>query len=316
MDFFRFVQWLFDLQWQKLRRHAETRGIALIGDMPIYVSDDSADVWSRREWFKADADGNFPIVGGAPPDYFNPGGQRWGNPVYNWSRLRRDGYTWWIERMQAAMARFDLIRLDHFRGFDRYWAIPADCPDGSEGTWTRGPGMALFRAMERVLGKLPIIAEDLGVIDDGVEALLQKSGFPGMRVLQFGFDGDGKHLPHQCTENTIAYTGTHDNTTLLAWMFEMDEAMRERALFYLGFNGDWTAGGMACPINQAWIRTLYQSPAPLVVIPIQDILGYGADTRTNIPGTVTGNWRFRIRSCALQEIDRAYYQALARAYDR
>jgi len=316
MDFFRFVQWLFDLQWRKLKSYAKACGVALIGDMPIYISADSADVWSRRDLFKANADGTLPKVSGAPPDYFNPNGQRWGNPVYNWSALRREDYAWWTSRMQAAMERFDLIRLDHFRGFDRYWAIPADCPDGRGGIWVRGPGIALFHAMEQKLGKLPIIAEDLGTIDEGVATLLKKSGFPGMRVLQFGFDGDGGHLPHQYTENTVAYTGTHDNTTLLAWMFELDEATRERALFYLGFDNDWTIGGARSPINRAWIRTLYQSRAPLVVIPIQDILGYGADTRTNTPGTIGENWKFRIRAEALAEIDCAYYHALGRVYGR
>ena len=177
--------------------------------------------------------------------------------------------------------------------------------------------MALFRGLEEALGPLSVFAEDLGAIDEGVEQLLQQTGFPGMRVLQFGFDDEnGRHLPHNYPANSVAYTGTHDNTTLLAWMFEMRQEERERALFYIGFTGDWTVGGPNSPINRAWIRALYMSAASLVIVPIQDLLGYGADTRTNIPGTAEGNWRFRIRPGALKQIDSGFYKALSRAYGR
>ena len=317
IEFHRFVQWMFDLQWHALKRRAAAGGVALIGDMPIYVSEDSAEVWSRRNLFEADADGKFPAVGGCPPDYFNPEGQRWGNPVYNWARMESEGYRWWIDRMAATLQRFDAVRLDHFRAFDRYWRIPAACPDGRDGVWTSSPGIALFEALEAALGKLPVFAEDLGVIDESVERLLERTGLPGVRVLQFGFDeGASRHLPHHYSSQSVAYTGTHDNTTLLAWMFEMRREEREKALFYLGFTGDWTQGGPDCAINKAWIRTLYMSHAALVIVPIQDLLGYGADTRTNTPGTATGNWRFRIRDGALEEIDSGFYAALSRTFDK
>jgi len=315
--FYKFVQWLFDVQWRKLKQYAAKQGIAIVGDIPIYVSEDSVEVWSKRDLFDADASGKFPAVGGAPPDYFAPEGQRWGNPIYNWKRLKDEGYEWWINRVRAAIDRYDMVRLDHFRGFDRYWQIPFNCASGKDGKWVKGPGMPLFDALQKAIGDLPLIAEDLGAdIGEGVETLLNKTGIRGMRVLQFGFDGDGQHLPHSFTPDRIVYTGTHDNTTLLAWLFELPADKREQALFYIGFEGDWTIGGVNSPIIQAWIRTLFMSAASLVIVPIQDLLGYGADTRTNTPGTVTGNWRFRIRTGAIEQINSAFYRDLSVAYAR
>ena len=311
-----FVQWLFNEQWTKLKEYAAKHGISIIGDMPIYVSEDSAEVWSRRVLFSADSDGTFKAIGGVPPDYFNPDGQLWGNPIYNWSLMKKEGYKWWITRIKAVLERYDIIRLDHFRGFESYWRIPADAVSAKEGEWVKGPGMSLFRVLEEALGELPLIAEDLGDIDDDVKNLLKDSGFRGMSVLQFGFLGDESHLPHSFNKYSIAYTGTHDNTTLLAWMFELSPEDRQRALFYLGFEGDWSAGGPNCAINKAWIRALFMSTASLVIIPIQDMLGYGADARTNIPGTPEGNWRFRIRAGALGEIDAGFYAKLNKAYGR
>ena len=314
---FHFVQWLFDLQWRTLKQYANERNISLIGDVPIYVSEDSVEVSLSPELFETNPDGTLPAVGGAPPDYFNPNGQRWGNPVYDWTRMKAEGYQWWIDRIGETLKRFDLVRLDHFRGFDRYWRIPADCPDGKDGKWTEGPGLALFQALEKALGTLPVFAEDLGMIDEGVETLLAETGFPGVRVLQFGFDDEeGRHLPHSYEPKSVAYTGTHDNTTLLAWMYEMRPEEREKALFYLGFTDDWTRGGADSSINKAWIRALYMSPASLVIVPIQDLLGYGADTRTNIPGTPENNWRFRIRPGTLGHIDSGFYMALSRMFGR
>ena len=316
IEFYKFVQWLFHKQWRKLLKYASARKISIIGDMPIYVSEDSADVWSRRELFDADENGNFPAVGGVPPDYFTPDGQRWGNPVYNWTLMAKDGYEWWIHRMKEALARYDIVRIDHFRGFESYWRIPSGDETARGGKWAKGPGMAIFKAMEQALGKLPVIAEDLGIIDEKVENLLQKTGYRGMRVLQFGFLGDSGHLPHSFTSTVVAYSGTHDNTTLLAWMYGLLQEDREKALFYLGFDGDWTAGGPNCPINTAWIRMLFMSGASAVIIPVQDLLGYGADTRTNIPGTADGNWRFRVTDGALREIDSGFYAALNKACGR
>ena len=313
--FYKFVQWLFYEQWKKLKEHAAERGVSIIGDMPFYVSEDSVEVWSARKLFDVDSEGSFLSVAGAPPDYFSPKGQHWGNPIYNWKAMKKSGYRWWARRVKGAIGRYDYVRIDHFRGFDSYWRIPADAEDARSGEWVTGPGIALFKAVESRLGNtdLPLIAEDLGDTHGNVDKLLKDSGLRGMRVLQFGFLSDEKHLPHSISEDYVAYTGTHDNTTLLAWVFELAPEDRERALFYIGFDGDWTAGGPNCAIMKAWIRTLFTSGASLAIVPIQDLLGYGADTRTNTPGTPEGNWRFRIRQDALNQIDSGFYKALIKA---
>jgi len=318
MEFHKFVQWLFDVQWNKLRTYASGRGISLIGDMPIYVSEDSAEVWCKRELFDADANGNFAATGGCPPDYFTPDGQYWGNPIYNWELMKKDNYKWWINRLRASLDRYDVVRLDHFRGFESYWRIPGGAESAREGKWTKGPGITLFNTLQKALGDLTlsVIAEDLGIIDEKVEKLLKKSGFRGMRVMQFGFIGDETHLPHNYPEESCAYTGTHDNTTLLAWVFALAQEDREKALFYTGFDGDWTIGGPNCNVIKSLIRTLFMTPASIAIIPIQDMLGYGADTRINIPGTPSGNWRFRIREGVLNEIDKGFYNELHKTFQR
>ena len=311
IEFYRFVQWLFDSQWKELKDYAAARNISIIGDMPIYVSEDSVEVWSRRELFDADSDGNFAAVGGCPPDYFAPEGQLWGNPIYNWKLMRSEGYQWWIDRLRAAIERYDIVRLDHFRAFESYWRIPAGAKTAAEGKWVKGPGMTIFKALTDALGELPVFAEDLGVIDEKVEALLDKTGYRGLRVMQFAYKENDHHLPHNYTRQTVAYTGTHDNTTLLAWHQELDDDTRAWALEYVGFAGDWTQGGPNCAVNKAWFRALYMSGASLVILPIQDMLGYGADTRTNTPGTAEGNWKFRIRPGVLEQIDKGFYRELA-----
>jgi len=318
IEFHRFVQWLFDLQWRKLREYATKRGISLIGDMPIYVSEDSAEVWSRRDLFDADEEGKFAATGGVPPDYFSPDGQFWGNPIYNWRLLKDENYLWWINRVKSALERYDVVRFDHFRGFESYWRIPGDSDTALKGKWVKGPGMSLFRTLEEALGdlSLSVIAEDLGIIDEKVEELVADSGFRGMRVLQFGFLGDDHNLPHNYPENSVAYTGTHDNTTLLAWIYALEPEDREKALFYTGFKGDWTIGGPNCAVINSWIRTLFMTSASLAVVPIQDLLGYGSDTRVNVPGTPTGNWRFRIRRGVLNDIDSDFFKSLHKAYQR
>ena len=315
IDFHKFVQWLFAMQWQSLKDYAGKKGVSIIGDMPFYVSADSADVWSRRDLFDSDADGRFLAVGGAPPDYFTPDGQLWGNPVYNWELMEKSGYVWWIRRVEEALSRYDIIRFDHFRGFESYWRIPYGAATAREGKWVKGPGEPLFKAMKKALGELPVIAEDLGDIDEDVENLLKATGFRGMRVLQFGFMGEGDelHLPHNFTDDCVAYTGTHDNTPLLAWMFDLEPENREQALFYIGFDGDWGRGGPNCAICEAWIRALFISAASLIMVPVQDLLGYGSDTRTNIPGVPEGNWRFRIHPDAISQIDAGFYAALNKA---
>jgi 4-alpha-glucanotransferase len=218
--------------------------------------------------------------------------------------------------MRTALSRFDMVRIDHFRGFESYWHIPIGSQTAKDGKWVKGPGIKPFEAMKKALGSLPVIAEDLGVISMEVVDLLAKTGFPGTKVLQFGFLGDESHLPHRYDENRVAYTGTHDNTTLLAWMYDLREEDRQRAISYVGYEGDWTTGGPNCGICRAWIHLLYMSQARMVIVPIQDLLGYGADTRTNVPGTAEGNWRFRVTREALAKIDTGYYQRLAGLTDR
>jgi len=314
--FYRFVQWVFDAQWKAFKTYANERGVRLVGDVPFYVSDDSAEVWSHREMFAVDESGGFVAVAGAPPDYFNRDGQHWGNPLYNWDYMESEGYRWWTARLKAALERCDFVRIDHFRGFESYWRIPIDSPSARDGKWVKGPGAKLFKAIERELGPLPVIAEDLGDVGPEVEELLRETGYPGMGVLQFGFLGDDRHLPHRYGENRAAYTGTHDNTTLFAWMYELREEDRQKALFYCGYEGDWRQGGPNCGICLAWIRVLYMSHARIAIVPIQDLLGYGADTRTNIPGVAEGNWRFRVTREALSQIDAGWYRRLAEVSDR
>ena len=316
IEFYRFVQWVFDAQWKEIRAYAAGRGIKFIGDLPFYVSEDSAEVWSRREMFTADEQGEITDVAGAPPDFFAPEGQLWGNPIYNWELMERDDYAWWVERMREGLDRYDYVRIDHFRGFESYWKIPAGAGSAGEGKWVKGPGIKPFLAMKRELGDIPVIAEDLGATGPAVEELLNKAGFPGMRVMQFGILGDEKHLPHRYEENNIAYTGTHDNTTVLAFMYELSGDYRDKALFYCGYEGDWSRGGPGCGICRAWIRLLYLTKARVVIVPVQDLLGYGSDTRTNIPGVPTGNWRFRITKNAVSEIDTGFCRRLAELTDR
>jgi len=242
IDFYKFVQWLFNEQWLKLKAYAAENRVSIIGDIPIYVSEDSVEVWCRRELFDADEDGNFRAVGGCPPDYFNPDGQLWGNPVYNWKRMKEEGFEWWVRRLKSAIERYDLVRIDHFRGFESFWSIPATSSTARIGKWLKGPGIQLFNVLKDSIGNLPVIAEDLGNVDDKVETLMKKTDFRGMRVLQFAFYENDYHLPHNYTQYSVAYTGTHDNNTFLAWLYESDPTTREAALNYIGFEGDWTAG--------------------------------------------------------------------------
>ena len=314
IEFYKFVQWLFDKQWKDIKKYANERKIAILGDIPIYVSWDSVEVWSRRDLFNMDADGNYPTVSGVPPDYFSEDGQRWGDPIYNWKLMKKESYQWWIDRMKAAINRYDIVRIDHFRGFASYWEIPSESETATTGVWKKGPGIELFKAMEKELGTLPVIAEDLGILSDDVHELMREAGFRGMRVMQFGFIEDDFHCPHNYTQNHVAYTGTHDNTTMLAWLFNLEPDERERVLQYFGFEGDWAAGGPNSPITKAWARVLFASGASLAIIPIQDMLGYGEDMRVNTPGTFgPDNWCVRIRGEALHQISVPYYRDLIKA---
>jgi 4-alpha-glucanotransferase len=291
-------QWLFFSQWAKLRAEAHRRGIRILGDIPIFVSHDSADVWSRPELFHLDDRGRPSLQAGVPPDYFSATGQLWGNPLYRWDELKRTGYGWWIDRFKAVLATVDLVRLDHFRGFEAYWEVPAGDPTAENGRWVKAPGAELFGALEEALGSLPITAENLGLITPEVEALRRRFGFPGMAVLQFAFgsdDPDTPFLPHNFPREVVAYTATHDNDTVVGWwtggVGETTRSKAEvesehaRALAYVGGDGS--------RVHWDFLRSLYVSVADTVIAPLQDVLGLGSEARMNLPGRPDGNWRWR-----------------------
>lgn len=289
--FVKFVQYIFFRQWDRFHRYCNKNGIQLIGDIPIYVSPDCADVWAQPELFELDERRNPSRVAGVPPDYFSATGQLWGNPLYDWEAMKKDNYKWWLKRIGKASDCFDMLRIDHFRAFDTYYAIPYGHKTAEHGTWEKGPGMELFTAIKNDLGDVNIIAEDLGDIFDSVKELLKDSGFPGMRVLQFGFNPencDNDHLPHHYPENCVAYTGTHDNATVMQWYREADEKSKAMAKRYL-------KPRFLERMNFAFIRNVYASPAFLAIIPMQDVMGLGRDGRMNVPSTLGGNWNWRMQ---------------------
>jgi 4-alpha-glucanotransferase len=310
------IELLFDRQARALKAHADARGLLLVGDLPLYVAHDSADVWARRDLFQLDADGRPRAVAGVPPDGFNELGQLWGNPLYDWPRLAADGYGFFAERLRRALAFAHVIRIDHFRGLAAYWEIPAGAEDARPGRWTPGPGEALFAALRGRLGDpLPLLAEDLGYLDDAVRALLAASGLPGMRVLQFAFGGgaDNPYLPHRHVPGAVVYTGTHDNDTLLGYWAGATEPVRAHARRYLGLGED--AG--ARPAAEALVRAAFASVARWAVVPLQDLLGLGAEARFNAPGTLgPHNWSWRVDGEALPEAVRARLAELASLYER
>ncbi len=298
-----FWQFLFERQWQALRAHCRRRRLHLLGDLPIYVAHDSADVWADPALFHLDEAGNPTVVAGVPPDYFSATGQRWGNPLYRWDRMQRDGFAWWIRRIEAALRRFDLLRLDHFRAFAAFWEVPAEEETAIRGRWVEAPGEALFEHVESALGRLPLLAENLGLITDEVTALMARFALPGMAVLQFGFgdDAGSEHLPHNYTPETAAYTGTHDNDTLVGWWrLEAEHMTRQRAYarHYLGLRPEDEQG-----VHWHGIRLLMASVARLVVTPVQDVLGLGSDARMNTPGRASGNWTWRLRPDAFERLE-------------
>ncbi|GIW06033.1 MAG: 4-alpha-glucanotransferase [Dehalococcoidia bacterium] len=310
IEYHRFVQWVFFEQWNRVRRLAHARGIQILGDVPIFVAHDSADVWARPEIFSLDEDGKALVVAGVPPDYFSATGQRWGNPLYRWDVLAERSYDWWIERLRATLALVDLVRLDHFRGFESYWEIPADEPTAINGRWRPGPGRAFFRAMEQALGTLPIVVEDLGLITPEVSALRDELGYPGMKVLQFAFTNDpaNPYLPFHYERNTVVYTGTHDNDTTAGWYASADEAERDLVRRYLGVAGT----------DIAWdfIRLALSSVAELAIAPLQDLLSLGSEARMNLPGKPEGNWSWRVAPSALRPEIAARFRELCRLYGR
>ncbi len=296
-----FIQWQFALQWSALKEYAHCRQVKIIGDAPIFVAHDSADVWANQDLFSLDESGRPTVVAGVPPDYFSATGQLWGNPLYRWDVLAQRGYAWWIARFKAVFAAFDLVRLDHFRGFEAYWEIPGNAPDAISGRWVKGPGIDLFRAAEGALGPLPLIAEDLGVITPPVVELRDELGAPGMRVLQFAFGDDDKaseYQPHNYLAHCVAYTGTHDNDTTVGWFrseagtdttrsAEQIERERRHVLAYVGTDGS--------EIHWDMIRLAWESVADTAIAPLQDVLGLGSEARMNLPGTTEGNWTWRFR---------------------
>jgi 4-alpha-glucanotransferase len=289
----RIEQWQFDWQWRALRNYAAERGVFLFGDLPIYVAPDSVATWSARAQFQLDAAGRPLLLAGVPPDYFSADGQLWGNPLYNWDQALSDKFAFWRMRMGRQLQRFDLVRIDHFRGLAGYWAVPAGALTAREGSWCPAPGHALFEALRADFPNLPLVAEDLGVITPDVEQLRVSFGLPGMRVLQFGFDGspDNPHLPQNYQRDVVAYTGTHDNDTTVGWFQSLATEDAHRIQFYLRSD----AGGVV----DAMARAVLGSVAQLAIIPAQDLLQLGSPARFNTPGTVAGNWSWRLPDAGL-----------------
>lgn len=318
----KFKQFLFFRQWAKLRAYCHEKGIKIIGDIPIFVAHDSADVWAKPHLFKLDDLGRPLFIAGVPPDYFSRTGQLWGNPIYNWGRMVEDGFAWWIARIRSMLKLVDILRVDHFRGFAAYWEIPGGDKTAERGRWVFAPGRELFHAIKHELGTLPIIAEDLGFITPDVIELRDEFDFPGMRILQFGFSSDktNKDLPHNYVRNTVVYTGTHDNDTSVGW-FQSDptrgasvrsaaqiERERRFCIEYLGTDGS--------EINWDFIRAVISSVADTALLPLQDVLGLGSESRMNVPATMSGNWSWRFASNALDEKLSARLRHLAELYGR
>lgn len=310
IDEHRFRQFLFARQWQALHEYANAKGVRLIGDVPIFVSADSADVWGNPQYFQLDNQRRPLVVAGVPPDYFSKTGQLWGNPLYDWQALKTDGYRWWIDRMRNVLHQVDVVRIDHFRGFEANWAVPAGSPTAEPGQWVKGPEYDLFDRMLAQLGEAPIIAEDLGVITPEVHALRTRYNFPGMRILQFAFSGaiEKRFLPHNYDVNTVVYTGTHDNDTTVGWYQQSTPADREFMHLYMGTDGSDIAWEM--------IRLAWSSIAILAIAPMQDILSLGSDARMNLPGVPSGWWRWRLKKEQLTQPILERLKVMTEVFDR
>ena len=291
VGFYRFLQYEFFKQWRALRLYAGSKNIKIFGDMPIYVSADSSDVWAHPQLFELDKDGSPIYVAGCPPDGFSPKGQLWGNPVYRWEAHRNESFGWWIERVRQAFSMYDIVRIDHFRGFEAYYSVPLGAEDATGGFWRGAPGEELFSAVRRSLGEREIIAEDLGYMTEGVRRLLETCGFAGMKILQFGIDGDSEHMPYSCPVHSVVYTGTHDNPTLCGWLSALSAGSRERLSKYL-----YTDSTDTRYLAERLIVTALQAPSELCVIPMQDYLFLGNEGRMNIPATSGENWSWRAKN--------------------
>jgi 4-alpha-glucanotransferase len=321
IDCQKFQQFEFYRQWDDLRRYCNQRGILIMGDIPIYVSHESSDVWGHPEQFCLDQNGRPTDVSGVPPDYFSNTGQLWGNPIYRWAEMERSGFKWWIERLKGTFRLFDLVRLDHFRGFEAYWSVPATETTAVHGQWVKAPGTKLFRAAKKKLGELRVIAENLGDITPEVEQMRRDFGFPGMAVLQFGFGIESQattHRPHNFERELFAYTGTHDNDTVMGWWHSEggdsvrseDEVRKEKtfARHYFGPSEE--------PVNWKLIRTILSSVARVAVMPMQDVLGLGSESRMNMPGMANGNWGWRMKAGAFTPHYRERLRELVEVYER
>ncbi len=296
----KFQQWLFFRQWNDVKNYANEKGVKIVGDIPIFISLDSSDVWCNPSQFKLDEQNRPTVVAGVPPDYFSSTGQLWGNPIYNWENMRRDGFKWWIDRVKATLKTVDVVRVDHFRGFAAAWEVPGGDKTAVNGKWVNVPGRELFNALENAIGDLPFWAEDLGVITPDVEQLRDSFGFPGMRILQFAFGGDPKNhdLPHNYINNSVAYTGTHDNDTTLGWFHSQSGAGSTRNAKEISREHDFCLSYLnsdGAEIHWDFIRIIWQSVAATAIVPMQDLLGLGNDARMNLPASTIGNWNWRCR---------------------
>jgi len=322
IQFRKYLQYVFFKQWISLKRYCNERSIRIIGDIPVYVAHDSADVWAHRDLFHLDDHGNPLVIAGVPPDYFSATGQRWGNPIYRWDVMSKSGYSWWTDRFRINFLLVDILRIDHFRGFESYWEIPSNEPTALNGRWVKGPGATLFEALQTAFGNIQVIAEDLGVITPEVDALRDKLGFPGMRILQMAFGNDPKaseYKPHNHIKNCVVYTATHDHNTTVGWFTSKpgsqttqakEEIQREReyALKYIGTDGK--------EIHWDFIRLSMRSVARMAVFPLQDVLGLSTEARMNRPGTVRGNWEWRFASEMLTPTIREKLRELTIIYER
>ncbi|HHV11328.1 MAG TPA: 4-alpha-glucanotransferase [Clostridiales bacterium] len=332
--FYKYIQYLFTGQWSRLKKYANDKGIKIIGDLPIYVAFDSADTWSKPELFQLDGEQNPVAVAGCPPDAFSSTGQLWGNPLYRWELHRETGYEWWLSRIAYCFKLYDVVRIDHFKGFDEYYSIPYGDATAEKGHWEKGPGISLFHAIDQKLGQLDIIAEDLGYITESVRQLLGETGYPGMKVLEFAFDSreDSDYLPHNYGKNCVVYTGTHDNDTIHGWFDTINEEDKRMALNYMGAGS--LQGGFGSSktsldqsktdlgtsekeqIHWSLIRLAQMSVAKLCVIPVQDYLGLGSEARINIPATVGNNWKWRLQKAEISKELLEKIKYMTRLYGR
>lgn len=309
--FYKFQQFLFAIQWQKLKKYANDKGIQIIGDIPIYVAFDSADAWANPELFQFDENCMPTGVAGCPPDVFSATGQLWGNPLYRWDYHKETGYEWWMKRIGYCYKLYDVVRIDHFRGFDEYYNIPFGDPTAEFGKWEPGPGYELFKVMKEKVGNKPVIAEDLGFLTPSVIKMVKRTGYPGMKILQFAFDSDetSVYLPHNYTANTVVYTGTHDNDTTRSWFYGLKPKHRRFAKKYLNIKGNKE-------VEWAFIRAAISSVSDTAIIPMQDYLGLGGEARINLPSTLGDNWKWRMKETQITEELAARIYELCKTYAR